>query len=104
MLPNIHYQDGIKAGDVASFVKRYPVIGQPAVGRVLITNGPSDTAHFADTNKVGFPDFITAERRCGGLRKLRGSSRVACATTFLQIVKVIFVQHHPVVLEAKPPR
>src|SRR5882762_4509532 len=103
MLPNIHYQDGIKAGDVAGFVKRYPVIGQPAIRRVLITNGPTDTAHFADTNKVGFPNFITAERRRGSLRKLRVRSRVACAAALLQIIEVILVQHHPAVPAAKPP-
>src|SRR5437870_607364 len=61
VLPNIHHQNWIKAGDVPRLVQSDPVIGQRSVHRILVTDGPTDSAHLADADELGLPNVIAAE-------------------------------------------
>src|SRR2546428_9445198 len=103
MLPNVHHQHRIETGDVARLVQADPMIRQLSVRRVLVTDGPTNAPHLADADKVSLPNIVTAERLFGGFAKAGPSGRIAGAAAALQVVEIIFVQHHAVVFETQPP-
>src|SRR5688500_14448944 len=79
------------------------MVRQTTVHWILVSDGPTHTTHLPNAHEVGLPNIVTAKTRFGCLGKLRRSSRVACATTRLQIVEVVLMQHHAVVFETKSP-
>src|SRR5687767_3358927 len=76
VLPHVHYQYRLIAGDVAGFVEIDPVIRDGAVRRVLICRGPADAPHFAGRDKIGLPNVIAAKTFLSGLEKRRIFARV----------------------------
>src|SRR5688500_20335726 len=76
MLPHVHHQYWIESGYVACFMKRDPVIGESAVGRILVADGPTDAAQLADANKICLPDLVVAKTRLGGPTTRRGPLRL----------------------------
>ena len=103
MLPNIHHQNRIKAGDVSSFVQRNPVIGKATVGRILVADCPAHTAHLTDTHKISLPDVIAAETRFRRFQERRSLAWVASASSGLQVIEIVFMQHHTVEFKTKTP-
>src|SRR5580765_246372 len=104
MLPNIHHENWIEAGDIARLVQRDPMIRKAAVSRIFITDGPANTAHFPNANEVGFPNVVTAESCFSGFKEMGSVRRVAGSTSALQVVEIILVQDHAVVFKSKPAR
>src|SRR5688500_19437143 len=100
MLPHVHHQYWIESGYVACFMKRDPVIGESAVGRILVADGPTDAAHLADANKICLPDVVVAKTRFGGPKESRVLFRIT-RTVSLHVAEIVFVQDHAVVFKSQ---
>src|SRR5688500_20261955 len=96
MLPHVHHQYWIESGYVACFMKRDPVIGELAVGRILVADGPTDAAHLADANKICLPDVVVAKTRFGGPKESRVVFRIT-RTVSLHVAEIVYGQDCAVV-------
>ncbi len=67
MLPHVHHKHGIEARHVARLMKRDPVIGKPPISWILIRDGPTNVAHFANAHKIRLPDIVTGYIKCMAL-------------------------------------
>jgi hypothetical protein len=61
VFPYVHHQHRLESRNIADLMQAYPVIAQPPPFGILKADRPADTAHFADADKVGFPNIIAAE-------------------------------------------
>ena len=73
MFPHIHYQQRVEPCDISYLVQRYPVVRQPAIGGIFITDNPAYAAHLSSPNEIGFPDVITLKAELSRLKKARVS-------------------------------
>ena len=103
MLPNVHHQHWIETRHVARLMKRNPVIGESPISGILVTDGPTNPAHLANTHKIRLPDVVAAEALCCGTEETRGSFRVA-RTALFHVAEIVFVQDHAVVFEPQAAR
>src|SRR6266496_2291988 len=61
MLPHVHHQHWIEARHVADLMFADPVVRQSIVRRILITDGPPNSAHLADSDEIRLPNCVAAE-------------------------------------------
>ena len=61
MLPDIHHEHWIEARNVADLMLADPVVRQSIVRRILITDGPPNSAHLADSDEIRLPNCVAAE-------------------------------------------
>src|SRR5262245_38078097 len=100
VFPYVHYQNRVEAGDIPDLMQGYPVIGNPPAFWILKAYRPTDAAHFADADKVRFPDVIAAEAFLSCFIKLSLFARIT-RSCLCHVSKVVFMQHHAVVLETE---
>ncbi len=75
------------------------MIREPSVGRILVTDGPTNAPHLADANKIRLPDVVAAKARFGRPKESRALFRIT-RTVPLHVAEIVFVQDHTVVFEA----
>ena len=98
MFPHIHHERGNEAGYISIFMQTDPVIGESATVWIQITNGPADSSHLPHAGKIQFPHVIGAETVLCCFQKRRALIGLL-GPSFGQILKLIFVQDHPIVFK-----
>ncbi|BFU94942.1 MAG: hypothetical protein NTNFB02_16640 [Nitrospira sp.] len=61
MFPDIHDEHRREAGNVAVLMSGDPRVREPAVVRILITDGPADAPHFPHAGEIRPPAIETVE-------------------------------------------
>src|SRR5678809_339278 len=62
MLPDIHDEHRLEAGNIAVLMQGDPVVAEASGRRLLKADRPSLSAHFSYADEVGLPALICAER------------------------------------------
>jgi hypothetical protein len=101
VFPHIHDEEGNEPRYMPMFMKTNPMVGKTAARWIQGAHSPTHTSHLSHAGKVQFPHVIGAETVFRSFQKRRaliGFLRDAV----VQVLKVVFVQDHPVMFKSQP--